>query len=250
MTMARVVADEALDSLAENDPAAMGSRRDLQRVHSVMGTRKIVVRALRNLMTSRPVMAPLRILELGAGDGTLMLGVARRLAPLLLKVELTLLDRKILVESKTIESYSKLGWMAKVQTIDVLVWAEDAIYPPYIDQETKYYDIIVANLFLHHFDGAQLASILSAIAARTDQFFACEPHRSWFSLVGSHLVGVIGANKVTREDAVLSVHAGFRGNELSLLWLENETLSRQWKVHEYSAGLFSHCFCAEKLKAE
>jgi hypothetical protein len=242
VTMARVVAAETLDGLDENDPAAMGSRRDLQRVHSVMGTRKIVVRALRNLMRSRRVMASLRILELGAGDGSLMLGIARKLGPTWPKVELTLLDRQILVGIDTIESYTKIGWTVKVKIEDVLGWAESAITQP-LD-----YDIIVTNLFLHHFEGAQLGALLSTIASRTDQFFACEPCRSWFSLAGSHLIGVIGANKVTREDAVLSVHAGFRGNELSLLWQEYETPSSQWKVHEYSAGLFSHCFYADKLK--
>ena len=53
---------------------------------------------------------------------------------------------------------------------------------------------------------------------RTERFFACEPRRAPLALVGSHLVGALGANAVTREDAVLSVHAGFRDDELSRLW--------------------------------
>lgn len=249
MTMARIVSAETLDALAENDPAAMRSRRDLRRLHRIMGTQTIILNALHNLIAKRPKMTPLRVLELGAGDGNLMLSAARKLSPIWSKVELTLLDRQILVESKTIESYAKLGWTTKVQTIDVLDWAKDA--SPYIDLETKHYDIIVANLFLHHFEGVQLATILNAIEARSDQFFACEPRRSWFTLAGSHLIGLIGANIVTREDAVLSVHAGFLGDELSLLWTEteaNQLSSSAWEVLEYSAGLFSHCFSANKLK--
>ena len=78
---------------------------------------------------------------------------------------------------------------------------------------------------------------------RTERFFACEPRRARLALVGSHLIGVIGANSVTREDAVLSVHAGFQGKELSALWPGEPG---QWDVKEYSAGLFSHCFCAER----
>ena len=45
--------------------------------------------------------------------------------------------------------------------------------------------------------------------------------------MGSHLTGVIGANAVTREDAVLSVHAGFNGIELSALW---PAFGERWRI--------------------
>ena len=103
----------------------------------------------------------------------------------------------------------------------------------------------MCNLFLHHFEGAQLARLLAAIARRSDLFFACEPRREWVALTGSHLIGAIGANAVTREDAVLSVHAGFRSKELSALWPGSPPA---WQIQEYSAGLFSHCFRAERVE--
>ena len=80
------------------------------------------------------------------------------------------------------------------------------------------YDLIVANLFLHHFEPAPLRRLLAGIASAGDAFFACEPRRAPLALAGSHLIGAIGVNAVTREDAVLSVHAGFRGRELGDLW--------------------------------
>lgn len=73
----RTVAAEVLDGLAADDPAAMRSRRDLRRVHRAMGTRSIAVRALKAMTVSWRKTPPRRVLELGAGDGTLMLGVAR-----------------------------------------------------------------------------------------------------------------------------------------------------------------------------
>jgi hypothetical protein len=240
MKIPRVISGEVLDSLLENDPAAIHSRRDLRRIHLVMGTKSHIVFALRKFLP----IPPFRILEIGAGDGSLMLGVAQKLAPSWSKVEITLLDKQILTSNKTIANYIKLGWSVKVSTMDVLAWAETAICSGYFDQENKRYDIIVANLFMHHFNGTQLAKILSAIAAQTDQFLAIEPRRSWFSLLASHLVGVIGANKVTRKDAVLSVHAGFCCNEISLLWRVSAAQTANWKLQEYSSGLFSHCFYA------
>ena len=82
MTMARVVAAEALDTLAPDDPAALRSRRDLRRVHRAMGTQAIVTKTLRDLLAARPDGAALRVLELGAGDGQMLLGVGRALAPI------------------------------------------------------------------------------------------------------------------------------------------------------------------------
>jgi hypothetical protein len=89
--------------------------------------------------------------------------------------------------------------------------------------------------------------LLAAVAARTDRFFACEPKRSWLPLVGSHLVGAIGANAVTREDAVLSVHAGFRDQEITAMW---PRARNTWRTHESAAGMFSHCFSAQRIGIE
>jgi len=245
--MPRVVAAETLDGLAEDDPAAMRSRRDLQRAHRVMGTRGIVVQALRTLTASRPAGAPLRILELGAGDGSLMLGVARALRGKGPAVELRLLDRQALVDSATVASYADAGWTATPQVVDVFDWAASDDTPPPGRGTPAGWDVIVANLFLHHFEGAPLASLLAAIASRTGRFFACEPRRARLALAGSHLIGAIGANAVTREDAVLSVHAGFRDKEISVLWPMREA---GWTLNEYPAGLFSHCFSAERIGIE
>ena len=101
----------------------------------------------------------------------------------------------------------------------------------------------MTNLFLHHFQALQLATLLAAVAVRTEHFFACEPRRAWLALAGSHLVGAIGAGAVTREDAVLSVHAGFRGTELQTLW---PAAAPGWTLAEYPAWLFSHCFAAAR----
>ncbi len=242
----RIVRAETLDGLLEDDPVAMRSRRDLQRVHRFMGTRSIVLRALRGWPMPRDAAKPLRVLELGAGDGSLMLGVARVLAPDWPRVELTLLDRQALITPATLEQYAQAGWSATSRTVDVLDWAAEPAEPLPIGSQAEHWDVIIANLFLHHFEGRQLATLLRAIAARSDHFFACEPRRAWFALAGSHLIGAIGANAVTRQDAVLSVHAGFQGAELSSQW---PTWDGSWKLQEHSAGLFSHCLLAERSGA-
>lgn len=236
MSLPRVVAPETLDGLAALDPAAMRSRRDLQRVHRVMRTVPIVAGTLRRCEgLHRP--GPFRILELGAGDGTLMLRVARAIGPVEAAIELTLLDRLALVDDATTDGYAAVGWRVDVVVADVLEWGLAT------GDAAARWDLVVANLFLHHFEGARLTSLLHAIAVRSERVYACEPRRSRLALAAAHLTGLIGANAVTREDAVLSVHAGFRDHELTRAWHSTDA---GWTAHEYAAGPFSHCFDARR----
>ena len=240
--LARVVSAETLDHLAPDHPAAIRSRRDLVRVHQAMGTRTIICRAWQRLMSTARSGTPLRILELGAGDGRLLLGVARSLANRWPPVQLSLLDRQNIVTPSTLAGFEELGWSATVQVADALDWA---VHPrdEAMGTSAAQWDLITTALFLHHFSVAELDLLLGAVASCSDRFFACEPQRSWLGLAGSHLVWALGANAVTREDAVLSVHAGFQGSEISARWPK---AAGPWQVRECAAGLFSHCFSAQR----
>jgi hypothetical protein len=128
-TAQRVVAAETLDGLDANDPAAQRARRDLRRIHVAMGTRAIVRRALDGMIGGAAATAPgrpLRVLELGAGDGRLMLGVARALHRRWPRVELVLLDRQSLIERATVDAYAALGWNATPRIVEALAWAGPA----------------------------------------------------------------------------------------------------------------------------
>lgn len=243
--MERSVAAEQLDGLAANDPAALGSRRDLQRIHRVLRTKSLLLSALDDRLPASPSTA-LHILELGAGDGSLLLQVAGAMRAQRRPVEITLLDRLPLIDDATIIAFRDAGWIATARTCEVAAWCADPAAAAKPAQRTRW-DIIIANLFLHHFETAPLAALLSAVALRCDHFIAFEPRRSGFALAASHLIGVLGANAVTREDAVLSVHAGFNDHELSALWPER---SAQWQLQEHPAGPFSHCFTADRTKAD
>ena len=225
----RRVAPELLDGLAADDPRAQRSRDDLQRLHRGMATLSIVQRAL-DLGTAG--FQPQTLLELGAGDGSLMLRLARRRAARWPDLRVTLLDRLDLVAPSTQEGLRRAGWTPQVTTADVF----DYMNGP----ADTHWDVVFANLFMHHFSAAELALLLAAIAARSRVFLCCEPRRAALPLAGSYLVGLLGAGAVTRQDAVASVHAGFRAQELSALWPE----LRYWDLYESSAGLFSHCFLA------
>jgi hypothetical protein len=226
--VARRVEEETLDHLPEDDPRAVRSRRDLRRINRIMGNDSIV----ESLLSGSLVRPPSYIAELGAGDGSLVLGLAQRRAREWPAVRLTLVDRQDLMSVQTRAAFADLGWSVHAAVMDVFAWLEREDHPRY--------DAIIANLFVHHFEADALSRLFRGIARITDCFIACEPRRAQVALLGSHLVGAVGANSVTRRDAVLSVRAGFRDRELSACW-PNE---RGWQLTETSARLFSHTFAA------
>lgn len=262
VSLPRVVLPELLDGLAADDLTAQRSRRDLQRVHCAMGTRGTVLGALRKLPLERAsgaLSSPLQVLELGSGDGTLMLGVAQALQSDWPAVAVTLLDRQPLLTAGTVADCARVGWTATAEVADALDWATATPFDGLALQTAPRWDLIVVNLFLHHFEATELALLLAAVAGSSQHFVACEPRRAWLALAGSHLIGAIGANAVTRHEAVMSVHTGFRGHELTARWTASASVSASasasasasvspstaapgWKLSEHPAVLFSHCF--------
>jgi hypothetical protein len=111
----------------------------------------------------------------------------------------------------------------------VLDWAADRSSP-------EHWDLVVANLFLHHFEADACAALLAGCARRADALAACEPRRSRFALGASHLIFFLGANAVTRRDGVLSVRAGFVGRELSDAWEAGPARGRSARAAERVAA--------------
>jgi hypothetical protein len=252
----RTVEPEELDGLAADDPRGRRSRSDLRRVHVAM---RSIANLQRAVATLRLAVQPRRILELGAGDGTLLLRFARVQRPRWNGVELTLLDRVDLVSEETLAGYRGLGWQVNFLCADALEWAARQLRgdetrsndhrtdDDRTDDRSKddgSYNLCFANLFLHHFEPAPLILLLRAVAAATDAFVACEPRRSNLARVGSRLVGLLGANEVTRQDAVKSVAAGFTERELSTAW----GIRGGWNLVEFPAPPFSHCLAATRAK--
>lgn len=238
-TLPRQIEPETLDHLAADDPRAVRSRRDLRRVNRVMGSLGLLSRAidaaLRGAAESGGGRA-LQMAEIGAGDGSLALRLAQQRAAAWPSVRLDLVDRQSLVSEQTRAGFARLGWTVRSETADVFDWLAA--------QGSGRHDLVFANLFLHHFEPALLARLLQGLAACSKAFVALEPRRGPLALAGSHLIGFLGCNEVTRRDAVLSVRAGFADHEISALWP-----SSGWETQEAAAGAFGHCFVARRSGA-
>ena len=228
--MKRIVQPEFLDTLPAGDPRAIRSRLDLRRVNGWMGQHAMMAAPLQKALKHQP---PGHIIELGAGDGNFLLRVAQKISPRWPAVKVALTDLQKNVSAETLAAFAALGWPAEAVVADVFDWL----------QTSDAGGIVIANLFLHHFEDARLAELFRLISPRAKLFIAAEPRRAPWPLLCSRLLWAIGCNDVTRHDAVVSVRAGFSGEELSALWPDRQ----HWRLTEHRAGAFSHLFIAQKI---
>jgi len=223
--MNRLVQPEILDTLPPDDPRAIRSRRDLRRVNFWMRNHAIMAKALKENFSGEPK----QIAEIGAGDGNFLLSVAQKLT--WQNTNAILLDLKKNVPTETLDAFAKTHWRAEAIVADVFDWNDET-------------EIVVANLFLHHFEDTKLGQLLQKISGHAKLFVAVEPHRFYFPLPCAQMLRLIGCGKITLHDAEASIRAGFVGKEISGLWPDK----MNWQVTERRAGLFSHLFVAQKLK--
>jgi len=228
--MKRIVHPEILDRLPPTDPRATGSRRDLRRLNRLMRHHAIMAEALAKNWRGH---APEQITEIGAGDGSFLRNVATRIVPRWPKMQATLLDRQKNVPPETLAGFTGLGWRAETLVADVFDWPQPDVRA----------EVVVANLFLHHFETARLAELLHRVSQNARLFVALEQRRGRWPLFCSRQLWAIGCNDVTRHDAPASVRAGFAGNELSALWPDWQG----WRLTEQQVGAFSHLFIARKF---
>jgi hypothetical protein len=164
------------------------------------------------------------IAEIGAGDGNIGRQVSRLLSSRGIAGRLLLIDRQ------RFKAEAAEPWELESIEADVFDW---------LDAKRKA-DVIIANLFLHHFEDGKLCELLGKCAGLCNCFVAAEPRRSGFAEWFAGRVKLVGCNDVTLHDAEISVRAGFNDRELSELWPREE----KWTLVERRAGLFTHFFGA------
>lgn len=211
----RSVQPELLDSLPFHHPDAIRSRRDIRLINGLMGN----FRWLRGQL-SRQLRPGDHVLELGAGDGTLTR---------------SLLSRRILRPDQLLAldlHPPPPDWPAAA------TWLQQDLFAGPLPEA----DIVIANLFLHHFEDPQLARLGELISPRTRLLLLSEPERRHRYLwTGPLLCYLFRLNHVTLYDMRVSIRAGFRGSELI------EALQLQsWQTRQSHSFFGAHRVVAER----
>ena len=198
----RVVIPELLDHLHADDPEARRSRRDLRRINFLMGNERWVCRTVSRF----PDAAHRGIVEIGAGDGLL----CNKLADLVPQAAVAAYDL----------APRPVGLAARIE------WQRGDIFA---SPAPAGGGVLVANLFLHHFQGEALTALGEWIGNFEVLVFN-EPDRAKLPhVLGGTLHPWI--NRVTRHDMHVSIRAGFAAGEISrLLGLD----ASGWQTRESS----------------
>lgn len=184
----RLVIPELLDRLPADDPEAQRSRRDLRRINFLMGNERWVCRTL----ARHPQPANCGIVEIGAGDGMLCGKLARQF-PHAAVTAYDLAPRPLYLDPR----------------VD---WKQGDIFTAAVPQTSG---VLVANLFLHHFEGQELLALGQWFRNFKILVFS-EPDRARLP----HFLGGLlhpWINWVTRHDMHVSITAGFRAGEICQL---------------------------------
>ena len=197
----RIVEPELLDHLPHDDLAARRSRLDLRRINFLMGNERWILRTLELFSDAAASM----ICEIGAGDGGLAAKIRRRFP-----------DSRV----------TACDLAPRPSGLDPAIdWRSGDIFhhPPPPG------GVLVANLFLHHFEGGDLRR-LGKVCEDFDVLIFNEPNRSrTAAMLGTLLHPFV--NHVTRHDMQVSIRAGFRGGEMAgLLGLD----PARWRIEETS----------------
>ncbi|NBB79727.1 MAG: hypothetical protein GVY36_09820 [Verrucomicrobia bacterium] len=209
--MQRSVQPEILDGLPACNLDAAASRRDLVKINGLMGN----FRWIRHQIGRSNLGRHDRLLEIGAGDGTLAKKLLRDSSP----ANYHALDQCGPPE----------GWPSPTQwhSADLL-------------QFTGYgeYTYLLANLILHHFSDRELSKLGTRIRESGIRcIIACEPCRRSFHKAQLRAGKWIGFNYVTLNDGCVSIDAGFRADELpGLLGLDPAVWT--WLIEETWMGAY------------
>jgi hypothetical protein len=200
--MRRRVEPEILDHLPADDLSAIRSRKDLRAINFLMGNERWILRSVNRFAAEARHGG---ITEFGAGEGRLAEGMRKLLG----NAEIECRD----LAPRPDGLDGRIAWHRE----DVLV------HPP------QHRGVLVASLFLHHFEGESLRTLGRWCGQFRVVCFA-EPLRSAGALVqGGVLLPFV--NSVTRHDMPVSIRAGFKPGELpDLLGLN----PREWHIEERS----------------
>ena len=198
--MQRVVEPEIIDELPPGHPDVIRSRKDLKVINFLMGNERWIARQIGFFAAE----CSQGVIEIGAGEGTLLARLAKR-HPALPLTGCDLAPRPAGLDER-------IAWDRR-DVFESLAAASGGI--------------LAANLFLHHFEDKELEAFRPHLA-KFDVICINEPYRTPRTIADARLLlPFVGG--ATKHDMIVSIRAGFLRGELpERLGLTAPT----WKVRE------------------
>jgi 2-polyprenyl-3-methyl-5-hydroxy-6-metoxy-1,4-benzoquinol methylase len=224
----RALTEEKMDDPALPEAVYTRVLHDLAAVNSVTLARRPTLNFLSRLA---PQPTPLRILDVGFGDGDMLRAIAHWAARRGVPVALTGIDlNPRSVVAATDQTPAELG--IRYLTGD---------YQSLADQG---WDVILSSLVAHHMTRAQLIAFLRFMEAKAERgWFINDLHRHGFAWLGYPLLARLARwHRIVREDGQLSIARSYRPPEWPPLLAAAEV--EQARVFR----AFPFRLCVEKIR--
>jgi 2-polyprenyl-3-methyl-5-hydroxy-6-metoxy-1,4-benzoquinol methylase len=208
---------------------------ELEFINKWLGGNAVTLSGLNALLKSTPPnkRESLRIADLGCGGGDM-----------LKLLSTSLKERKLSAALVGIDANPNIVVYARANSrefVDISYETLDILSPAF---ESKQYDIVFATLFFHHFTTDQLVEIFSSLKNRTTVGIVINDlHRHWLAYYSiKWLTRFFSKSSMVKNDAPLSVHRGFKKNELVEILRRAgiEKYSLKWKW-AFRWQLIMHC---------
>ncbi|MGH9396905.1 MAG: methyltransferase domain-containing protein [Terriglobia bacterium] len=150
---------------------------------------------------------PVRVLDVGAGDGRLAAHLRQRLADQNVEAKFYVLDRQFV----HLQGNGREGPGANRVVADVLS-------PPF---RPSSFEVVMCNLFLHHFSGDAARQMLRALAAMArEAVIINDLDRQWLPYLLIRYAPLIARHPISRLDGAASVRQAYTRSELAGLAAE------------------------------
>jgi 2-polyprenyl-3-methyl-5-hydroxy-6-metoxy-1,4-benzoquinol methylase len=215
---------EIMDDLNCSGQVVEKTLEELEIINKWLGGNAVTIGAVKNFVRqSKPKNTVLEIADLGCGSGDMLRIVSRFLNENKTPHLGTGIDA-----NPTIIQYARkksLGFSElNFETLDILS----------NEFQKRQYDIVIATLFLHHFNSEQLITLFKKLKGQVrQQIIINDLHRHWLAYYSIKiLTALFSQSSMVKFDAPLSVLRGFSKAELtsilSAAGIKNYTLRWRW----------------------
>ncbi len=215
---------EILDE-QRHDPGELAENfRDIRRVNAFLGGRSIILRLLPQLIQDVPSDRPVSILDLATGSADIPLAVADWAKRRGIPVQITASDY--------MEDVLTLARHEVGNHPSISVTRHDARSVPLPDNS---FDIVLCSLSLHHFPAEEAVMILREMDRLARHgFILNDLRRSGLGYAAAWIASRLTTrNRLTRNDAPLSVRRAFTPEELRALLRQAEIDGAEVSLHPW-----------------
>ncbi len=200
--MLRATSQELLDDDLGTPAEIRASLDDLWRINRSLGGVSSNLRMLERFI-ERTGLSSMRVLDVGAGDARLARHLREALAARRVRADFVALDRRA----------SHLG--NGVNGSRLAAVAADVFAAPFGDGS---FDLVMSNLFFHHFSGTSAVELLRRMAAMARHaVLVNDLERHWLPYLFIRCVRPFTRGRITRNDGPASVRQAYTQKELEAL---------------------------------